>query len=355
MLTRSFLFASLTNACCLFLHHGDAQPSPQLRKSAHQADSETIRHRTLANYDHSVALPPALEGLTEVYDTEYDTEYDVPVFWHVSKSGGTTMVDIFSTCLKFVVASEVGVLEGHDKDEKLAVVELNEGLRYVNVDTTTSDGIRRAATMGLVPSGMADVIVTPLFFEAVDRLFASSAEKKHRGRAFTVLRHPVHRAASMFYYLQNATWEETYDPTLRNLTVAEYARSGKAESDWMTRFLVNKPESVELGTEDVVLAREILRRKFLVGLLTHMEESITRFERFFGWNLLEHDADMQKCVTSSWTNKHKHPAVEEGSEAWNALVSINRYDMELFLYANELFRQQAAFFSQHSREQEASR
>ena len=39
-----------------------------------------------------------------------------PLFWHVHKAGGTTVQDLASHCLDMVVASEVGVLKGHDQD-----------------------------------------------------------------------------------------------------------------------------------------------------------------------------------------------------------------------------------------------
>lgn len=277
----------------------------------------------------------------DVFDTDH-IEFDTPVFWHVSKSGGTTMVDIFSTCLNFRVAAEIGVLEGHDQDETLKVVTLNEGLRYVNVDTTTSLGIQRAKQLNLVPSGLADVIVSPLFHDLL-ALF----DHKHRGRMFTVLRHPIDRAVSMFFYLQNATWEETYDPTLKQLTLLQYARSGKAENNWMVRFLTDTPTG-PLDTHHILLAREILRRKFLIGLLSNMDDSMTRFGWYFGWNELEH-SNVQECVRHAWTNKQTHPQIEEGSEMWNALLDVNYYDMELYMYARELYQQQRLLFDVSSR------
>jgi len=65
--------------------------------------------------NHFVHLPDHLNNLRDVSDPSKVT--DTPVFWHVSKSGGTTMVDIFSACFGFVVAAEIGVLEGHGEDE----------------------------------------------------------------------------------------------------------------------------------------------------------------------------------------------------------------------------------------------
>ena len=64
---------------------------------------------------HFLPLPLELNNVKDI--SEPSKVSDTPVFWHVSKSGGTTMEDIFTKCFDFVVASEVGVLDGHGEDE----------------------------------------------------------------------------------------------------------------------------------------------------------------------------------------------------------------------------------------------
>jgi hypothetical protein len=68
---------------------------------------------------------------------------------------------------------------------------------FVNADTTTVDGLKSAKKFGLVQSGKVDTIYTPLIYEA-NELF----DQNHQGRLFTVFRHPIERAISMFKYLQ---------------------------------------------------------------------------------------------------------------------------------------------------------
>lgn len=221
--------------------------------------------------------------------------------------------------------------------QKIRVVTLNGGLHYVNVDTTTKSGIERAARLRLVPTHLADVIVTPYYMDAASMLFNPG----NKARMFTILRHPIDRAVSLFFYIQNATWETTYDESMKSMTLEQYLLSDKVEENWMTRFLVNKPTG-PLVTDDVILAREIMRRKFLIGLLSHMDESIVRFERYFKWNVS--DKDKKECVAQKWTNKHQHPKLEEGSNMWNALAALNVYDIELYHYAEELFHQQRDYF-----------
>ena len=52
--------------------------------------------------------------------------------------------------------------------------------------------------------------------------------------------------------------------------------SGHFEDNILTRAIA--------GRNDLLIAKEILKRKFVVGLYDHTEESIRRFEWFLGWN-----------------------------------------------------------------------
>lgn len=80
-----------------------------------------------------------------------------------------------------------------------------DGSNFVNVDTTTIEGIERANKMNLAGSELAEVIVIQHLYEA-ERLF----DPYHRGRLFAVFRHPIERAISMFYYLQYGTFQKHF-------------------------------------------------------------------------------------------------------------------------------------------------
>ena len=65
---------------------------------------------------------------------------------------------------------------------------------FVNVDTTTVEGITRAKEMGFADSGLADAVVTPFIYGGND-LFTETA----KGRLFTVFRH-VSLSVSFYSY-----------------------------------------------------------------------------------------------------------------------------------------------------------
>lgn len=105
-----------------------------------------------------------------------------------------------------------------------------DGGQYVNINTTTVLGIERAKCRGLIRSNLVDVIVTYRFHDV-----ACLFDNDRWDRAFAFFCHPVNCTVSMFYYLQQATWEPTYDRTLADMTLEEYATSRKAEDNWVVR------------------------------------------------------------------------------------------------------------------------
>jgi hypothetical protein len=269
--------------------------------------------------------------------TEHDDDDSIPVFWHVPKSGGTSMKDL-AHCLHLVVASQSGKASGYPAS--LEVLYSN-GRSFVNVDVSSKKGIKEAHDLGFSSNDhLEEIILTPHLYEAAKNLL----DPEHPGALFALLRHPVERAVSLFYYLQHASWEPTYAPELKNMTIEEYYQTGHVERNWMTRFLIGK-ERDELTRKDMEYAKRLLVQKMLVGLTDHMGESLRRVGLYFGW---EHDrSEWYGCVgkfTKKGSNSYKHPKVKPGSSAWDAIAEINAYDMELYEYAVEVYENQAALF-----------
>ena len=210
---------------------------------------------------------------------------------------------------------------------------------FVNVDTTTVEGISRAREMGFADSGLADAVVTPFIFEANDLVTPTA-----RGRLFTVFRHPIERAISMFYYLQIADWEPTYDPELKFWTFEQYAQSSKVENNWLTRQLSNQPFD-DLGERNLQIAMEVIRQKFIVGLVTEMEATMDRFENIFRWKYHVNPTSQEQCRQNllskgSNANTEKSGKPKEGSAEWKLLEEQNEYDLRLYAFIEELFQEQ---------------
>ncbi|KAL9183168.1 hypothetical protein ACHAXT_004955 [Thalassiosira profunda] len=330
-------------------------------------------------------------NLLEWTDPPAEGGRDLPVFWHILKSGGTTVKLLYAQCYGLVEACETGALvdaegaqlqqqqalpeeqsqrpalsseaaqqneypspwewmqqqisPGEEDNQRqrrleqnaLRVVTAEDGRKYVNVDVTTPEGIARASQLGFASSQLADVMFTPLLIESADALLG----QHRKGRLFALFRHPINRVVSIFYYLQNAMWEPTYSPAYADMTIEEYATSPYCESNWMVRSLTGKMTG-PLSPEDILVAQEVLKRKCLVGLMDRMEESLVRYHNYFRFG---NDAALQ-CAREhfakkgSGQNTHRHPKLDPGSEAWKTLQVKNELDIRLYDFARELFVEQ---------------
>ena len=207
------------------------------------------------------------------------------------------------------------------------------------VDATTEEGIQRAIKMNLVESGLADVIVSPLLHES-SLLFGNT---KHQGRIFALFRHPIDRLVSHFYYSKKAIWEPTFSEKFEKIkTIEDYAISEFAVNNWMVRKLTNKKGGI-VTKGDLAVAKEVLRRKVIVGLVSDVRSATERYMRYFGWNYHSFTPEQQKCMKkrfSAGSNKNNHEQVEEGSDAWEILRSNNLLDLELYDYVLQLYYEQ---------------
>ena len=99
----------------------------------------------------------------------------------------------------------------------------------------------------------------------------------------------------------------------------------------------------ELTDAHLETAKDFLRRKFVVGLTSEMAESWRRFRSQFGWTGST-DPDAESCVrkmteAGGGVNRNDgNRGIEKGSAEWDAVASLNDYDVRLYEYTLELFR-----------------
>ena len=241
---------------------------------------------------HSTLMPWAYHHLVDVTEKP-NFEEETALFWHIPKSGGTTAKRLYQ-CMGQTLAHRVGADPkfGHDKEDDVVVFEPHGGKdwKVVNVDTTIKSGIMRAKKMGLVQSHKTDLIFTmePQF--AGEHLY----DEENKGRFLALFRHPVERATSMFWYLQTATWERTYRPEWAEMSVLEWANLPNAEEDYMVHKLTGKSFGETVDETDLIIAKELVRQRFIVGLMGEMEESIRRFNIVLG--VEENNERTQQCM-----------------------------------------------------------
>jgi len=309
-------------------------------------------HRYLTDESlNSDAIYPWAEHNLHQISLHPDPDKETPLFWHIPKCGGTTVVSIYE-CLDLAISNRAGALPrfGHDQDEEIIVFRPwgRRGPPYVNVDTTSKSGIQRAERLGLVPSGLAGIIFTSYPAYAIDHLY----DESNKGRALALFRHPVDRLVSKFYYLQVADWERTYRPDWKNWTVADWAKRGNKDNNSFVKKLAGKRMNGKVSEVDLELAMRTLRQRFIIGRLDRMEESIRRFNVVLGID--ESASNVTKCMDKFFgqdaekKNANSHPKVEEGSAAWKTLADTNTLDMKLYDYVIQLFDEQKEIIESYS-------
>lgn len=275
----------------------------------------------------TMILPPVFHYFANV--THLRAEGEIPFFWSIPSSGSGTVQHIIAACLGLTLASDASVRNGHHAESNFLQILWIEGKKYVNVDLSTTEGIGRAKALGLIESKMQFVLVSPQLYDV-----ASLVDNKQIVRMFTMMRNPVERAVSHFY------WTKMHDKNFSKYSLRDFYLRPEFIGNWVTRTLVNKITGT-LYLEDLDLAKHILKEKCLVGLLTQKAASMERFEKYFGWEKLAGVSGTLECEERSmfwdWKNKNDHPNVEEGSEEYQIISTRNEFDMELFAYATELF------------------
>ena len=157
-----------------------------------------------------------------------------------------------------------------------------------------------------------------------------------------MLRHPVERAVSMFYFLKKHNVA-----AVASMELEEYCKSPHVENNWMTRILSDQMAG-EVTEDHFEIAKKALKEKLVIGLLEQKEESMRRFEYYFGWHYDDNMTSRQNScrtrilVGDYRTNESAKGKVQENSPAWSLLMWQNKYDMQLYRYAKKLFLQQGA-------------
>jgi len=307
----------------------------------------------------------------------------IPYFWAIPKTGTRSALAYLRICLQLVEASHKGassMINSTTTADHLQVLS-HGNHRFINVNVFTVEGINRAVELQLLSSGLLDFVTTDNLHQTMVKLFLPSSSS---ARLFALFRHPVDREVSRFYFMQYATWERLYDPKLQEITLEEFITSQQDDGhpriydNWMVRSLTGKiSRYFTLSEQDLQVAKQVLRRKCLVGLTKKMEESLQRFQLFFHWPLVgvpRKNATTADTINSINNNTNpsgefllsgqeckkkflmegrknenpEHPNVKEGTSLWNQIANIHRYDVELYAYVENLFDQQASIFSKLS-------
>lgn len=342
---------SLTKGMDLAESDVTEQEVDRMQQMDNQYSDENSNRRRLSMH-HRSHIPPALDVQIEEYvqnhvlfknlvnvdqDLPFQESNQVPYFWHIHKSGGSTLKHLM-VCLERVQTRRMTLPECNDNEDTIHTCKLEWGT-VVNADASSPEGIERINKLGLLRENIPNLVIdTSRVFEALSIL-----SEERRGRLFIVMRDPVERAISKYYYTKIATWERNWHPEIVNMTMIEFANSRYCYDNWVTRRLVNKMTPGTLLTpEDLAIAKEILRQKALILLTNDMSQSSDRMVKFFGWPTTEYQEwCINKFAVEEPINTNPHPIPDQNSPEWQAISTKNFFDVELYTYALQLFDAQS--------------
>lgn len=317
---------------------GDERPvfvHDEQENKAMTGNKETIEQELNSN---ERAIPEkilfTLQNNLSDLDIPMNNEEDTPFLWNIPESGNNLILHVFSTCKSFKVAGAIEPNHPSLTNSKLQVITMNQE-QIINVDLSSPSGIERAKKLGLITSSIADIIITHMFIDSLT-LF----DESHRGRPFTMMRDPIERSISMYNHLQSIN-----DPNISGMNLQSYARSQYVENNWMVRTLTGRLKG-ELTSNDLEIAKDILKRKFIVGLFDKMGDSLERFESYFGVSYAKEkdDEKMKTCrdeILKQWQSKGSSKLKQ--AEKKNTIRSLewqNKLDIELYAFSKELYLKQ---------------
>mmetsp|Transcript_29523 Transcript_29523/g.62210 ORF Transcript_29523/g.62210 Transcript_29523/m.62210 type:complete len:121 (-) Transcript_29523:242-604(-) len=80
------------------------------------------------------------------------------------------------------------------------------------------------------------------------------------------------------------SWEEQYRPQWKRLDILEFAEKRNTDNNYIVKKLAGLGANDEATEADLRVAMRTIQRRFIVGLMDQMEESIHRFNTVMGIN-----------------------------------------------------------------------
>lgn len=373
---------------------GQMPPIPAAYANLADVDPDFMRQEQQLN---EIEPKNGKEGVdTEKGQPPFYGQKLVPFYWHIPRTGGATISQAFGECLGLTIASSASSIPSSshsmesfrkiffdENQQSVNVLRHKEG-KYVNVNLGTDAGILRARELQILQQQtndenegenqirqrpLVDVVQSPsvyatskVLFAPSDHLSTSTPSLSPKGQLFTMMRNPVEREVSYFYFLKQEQEEFAY------YEISDWLTSPLFLDNMMVRSLINNfDRSYFVTVQDLLVAKEVLRRKCLVGLLEEKGASWRRMRKYFGisWNHQSqyiHHKDgpskrkcEQKLFFWGWNNRNPNrPYVGHGGESitrksneeivdrasYEQIKLINRWDVLLYEYARYLFKQQ---------------
>lgn len=225
---------------------------------------------------------------------------NLTIFMHIPKTGGTTLNKIFKKQYNF------DEIYDHDsfKDKMIEHEKL----------TKEEKGKLKA--------------VAGHYLYGIDQFFAKEFNY------FTMLRDPVDRVISLYYFLQNYPGYER----VKKMTLEEYVLKEAEAYNFQTVMVSGIPIKPDLEK-----AKENLKTFTVVGLTEFFNESLFLLKKAYGWNDIHYK---KHNITKKRLKKEELP-----STVINLIKKYNELDLELYDFSKQLMAKQLQTLTPDERKQ----
>ncbi|MGE7760009.1 sulfotransferase family 2 domain-containing protein [Peribacillus sp. NPDC097895] len=213
------------------------------------------------------------------------SEYHLDIFMHIPKTGGMTLNEIFKKQYKL---SEI---YDHDSFQK----------KMMNMDELTEVEKRNIKA------------ITGHYFYGIHQEFSRPFNY------FTMLRDPVDRVISSYYFLRDYPGYEM----VKDMTLEEFVVKGPEAPNLQTLMVCGSQE-----IPDIEIAKENLKTFSVVGVTELFNETLFCLKKEYAWGDIHYT---RKNITKNRLAKDEVP-----SDLINLIKKYNALDIELYDLAKQL-------------------
>jgi len=320
-------------------------------------------------------IPPQYSNLLDVEDyiSGGNEQKYIPFFWHVYRTGGGTMAQLLGECLQLTLASSFSFPIDSKFVSDVPRIIRYDNAKYMNVNLWTRVGIQRAKSMAIVHEVKTDrgeiwidAVISPDLDGITRTLFSKkdTDSSPMKGAMFILSRNPIEREISKFF----STQQQNTKSGARNFSLSDWINAPIYSDNTMVRQLVGKSDlESDISMNDLLVAKEVLRRKCVIGLLQEKQESWRRIQHLFHdrWNMKDRKIDtvcQDRMLNWGWKNRNNVKAFidmtigdelqtkEEGvidKTTYNMIAARNQMDLLLYEYTKHLFVEQTRLYEDH--------
>mmetsp|Transcript_23189 Transcript_23189/g.38379 ORF Transcript_23189/g.38379 Transcript_23189/m.38379 type:complete len:323 (-) Transcript_23189:59-1027(-) len=204
---------------------------------------------------------------------------DIPLFWHANKPDAALVQKVLNNCYS------------------IETIELD-----------SAEAIQKAKEVNLASRKGKKFAITSPFLREVAEIFTP----ENLGRATCFFRHPLDY--------------ELFDgmPSFQN------------QDNYMARLLLNDGVS-NLGFKELGDAKQIIRDVCVTATMDKLVASFKRAADYYGWTLEGSEKCVEECVNEASMQERE---LDHDSDEWKEFYKTNRYDCQLYEFAQQAWRAQ---------------